>query len=234
MWAELLWGPGFDRPDTTSLLEKLIAPVVPTLGLQVLDLSPGLGGAVHRLINNFGFRMTVSEKYTAVDTLDRGGFVLPFDLEKDALPEEHYDCIVLCDGFCSLHNKIDALGRLYAALKPQGHLFLLDYVLGGKRDRSGKLRHWLGSEKKEPWNIRQFQLSLEGVGFSVAVCDDISDRYKALVLKKWSHCLPELKRHAVTRAFKQTVLSEAERWFSVLSILNDGSLRVYQIHAEKV
>ncbi len=230
---EQLWGVGFARPNSISLLEELIAPIVSTLGVRVLDLSPGFGGESRRLINSFGFQVTVSDKYTTPLAVEAGSEVqvVSIDLENDRLPSASYDCVVMCEDFCILNNKIDVLGKLRETLKPEGHLFLLDCVLGRKRDSSGRLGHWLSEGKKQPWNLRQFEISLEGVGFDLHSIKDVSEQYKKLVLLGWSAYLPELKREGLSQAGKREVLAEAERWFSVLSFLNNQSLQICRFHA---
>lgn len=160
--------------------------------------------------------------------------VASFNLDTDAIPADQYDCVMMCEGFCTLSNKVDALGKLMKALKPQGHLFLLDCILGGSRDLSGGVRQWLRDENKQPWSLRQFELSFEGLGFEMKTADDISDRYKTLVLWGWAGFLQILQKNKPDRNARKEILGEAERWFRFLGLLESRGLRVYRFHAVKI
>lgn len=235
-FLESLWGEGFDRPDCTRMLEELIAPVVSTVGAHFLDLSAGYGGSCRSLIDDFGCTITISKHYTTPPVVSAAEkvTVASFDLDSDTLPAEHFDCAMMCDGFSMLSNKISALGNLRNALKPQGHLFLLDCILGNARDLSGGVRHWLHDEKKQPWSLRQFEVSCEGLGFEMMTADDISDRYKTLVLKGWRGYLQILQKNKPDRDAKEMILKEAERCFRFLNLLDSHGVRVYRFHAVKI
>lgn len=235
-FLESLWGEGFDRPDCIRILEELITPVVSTVGTQFLDLSAGYGGSCRYLIDDFGCNITISNHYTTplVVSAAEKIKVTSFDLDTDILPAEQFDCVMMCDSFSMLSNKISALGSLRKALKPDGHLFLLDCILGNARDLSGGVRQWLRDEKKQPWSLRQLEVSFEGLGFAMMTADDISDRYKALVLRGWIGYLQILQKNKPGRDAKEVILKEAERCFRFLSLLESQGVRIYRFHAVKI
>ncbi|MBN4016545.1 hypothetical protein JYT88_01835 [Rhodospirillaceae bacterium AH-315-P19] len=245
-----LWGPGFTSPGGEEFAIELIKPLAPTSAMSLLNLDAHLGGSARTIANVYkmwvnafepdeslariGMEMSEREgmvKRAPVEFCDREG--LSERLTKD---RRQYDCVFSKDGFYRVANKDALFEAIYKHLKQNGQFLFTDYVLPEGAEVSPEAVAGLASEKGEQhlWTVKQTLKSINRFEFEVHISEDMTDRYRGMIVRAWANYLVHLKQHSqLTPAMGEALLREVETWVRRVLAFDRGGLRIHRIHVVK-
>jgi hypothetical protein len=92
---------------------------------------------------------------------------------------------------------------------------------------------WAAREAFPPvlWTIAQYNDCLTSLGFDIRVVEDITLRYRGMIVAGWAHLIKEVDLRALARSHLRAVVDEAELWALRIAALECGALHVYRLHA---
>lgn len=245
--AELVWGDGFIGPSGGEQILNMVKPMGLDPSMSVLDLSAGLGGGARLVAQTFGVWVTGLESSANLTELGkrqskRAGMskkapIEECDLENLDLTGRSYDCIYAREIFFTVRHKVDLLQSLFDALKTDAELAFTDFVLRQPDKKSEAIKSWIEGEpvKPHPWSIEEMMEALRDLHLDVRVNEDITEAYRALVVKGLEELIDRRKRRGRVRAkFAPAMLEEAELWARRVEAFDSGDLKVYRFLARKL
>lgn len=243
--TEVIWGDGFIWPGAADYFLDLVKPFGLTPALSVLDLSAGLGGGTRALTVKFGvwveglepspvLAAQAMEKSTMAGLAKRAP-VHSYDPETVELPKGKYDCVLAREAFFSVLNKSGLFKSIERALKDKGQIIFTDYVLSKPNLESAAVADWKNKEASVVWphSIDEYKALITQLGLEMRICDDMTDRYRALIMSGWGHFMGMLKDNRLPPKIMLQVVEEAELWFSRMKAFESGDVRLYRFHLLK-
>ncbi len=236
--AEWLWGAGFVHPDSAAEALDLVRPFNLERNSRLLEISAGLGGAAVAVSSKFGCRITGLERdpemvRRSAKTVSRspdvsmkllGGGPYKF-------PEPRSDHVY---GRFALHDMPDRekfLDGLGGAMKPGGHLALVEYIPA--QPNSPHLKAWATRLKRpsDPWTIDKWRQVLGSLGFDLRIEEDISEPHRKMILSGWAQLLGSNRLAGRKKRQLSPLVDEAERWMLEAAAIESGALRVNRLYA---
>ena len=243
--AQEIWGAGFSSPGEEAYILGMVKSLGLTPAMSVLDLGAGLGGAGRVMAQNFGCWVTSLEsdpdlmsagnEISVMAGMGKKAPVEALDPENPELKENAYDCVFSQEALFLLPDKAQILQQIDGALKEKGQLLLTDFVFAEGAEDGGALVQWIKSEPREPkpWTSEQYASHIKDLGYDVRVIEDISDRFKAMVLQGWAAFLSSIESSGLDHAKGAALVAEVELWTRRVQALDSGQLRVCRFHALK-
>ncbi len=243
--AQKIWGEGFSSPGEETYILGLVKTLGLTPAMSVLDLGAGLGGAGRVMAQNFGCWVTALEAKPELaqagnEISTKAGMakkapVEAFDPVTVELKQNAYDVVFSQGALFTTAGKERLLQQVAAALKDRGQLLFADFVKADAVADDGPLSEWIQSEPVEPrlWSAQDYSHYIETLGMDVRVVEDISDRFKGMVLQGWAGFLSSIEETGLDHATGAALVTEIELWTRRTQALDSGELRVCRIHAIK-
>ena len=210
---------------------------------EVLELGAGLGGAARSVVAAFQVSVTgLEESRELIDAGERLAarsgqshlvVMQPFDPELVELPARRFDRVLCRELLSSLVPKARLLGEIMRALHSDGELLISDFVIAaeGAIPTGCGLRH--------PWTAGAMVQLLKESGYEIRSVDDMTDWYLRLVrdgfrrvegsVPPFSEADPE-----EARILRTALTRELDFWTRRAVLLQDGQLRYYRFHAQKI
>jgi cyclopropane fatty-acyl-phospholipid synthase-like methyltransferase len=123
----------------------------------------------------------------------------------------------------------DLLMALAGALRPGGHLVLVDVVASARLDAERpEVAAWSRAEWRQPDPPTEAAMTtaLVQLGFDVRVTEDMSGRHMRMVVQAWKESLKRMKEHRPDRLRAAALVAEAEVWMRRLRLMHAGQLRL--------
>lgn len=240
--SQSVWGKGYSTPGGEAYVLDLVKSLGLTPAMSVLDLGAGLGGAARTMAQQFGCWVTAMEADVDLATAgmllsDKAGLakkapVQECDFTSLDLKEGTYDCVFSNGVLFTVEDKDQLLEQIGGCLKDRGQLVVSDYVAA---DAEQLPADWIASESipPKPWTVENYSASLEKLGYDVRVVEDISDRFKQVVVRGWTKFLSSIEGAGQQDATKRALVPEIELWTRRVQAVDGGQLRVCRIHALK-
>jgi SAM-dependent methyltransferase len=236
--AEWLWGAGFVHPDSAAEALDLVRPFNLERNSRLLEISAGLGGAAVAVSSKFGCRITGLERdpemvrrsaKTVVNAPDVSMKLLAGGPYKFPTPRSDH-----VYGRFALHDMPDRekfLDGLGGAMKPGGHLALVEYVPA--QPDSPHLKAWTTRLKRpsDPWTIEKWRQVLGSLGFDLRIEEDISEPHRKMILSGWAQLLESNRLAGRKKRQLSPLIDEAERWMLEAAAIDAGALRVNRLYA---
>ncbi len=241
--SEKMWGEGFVTPGDVEVNKMLIAPLGLNKQMSVLDLSAGLGGRMRLTAEETGAYITGFEPDPSI--AERGmqlsvkagkskhASITHYDPSKLVL-DRSYDCVLARETF----YRVPSRGLFYTAIakhtKPRAQLAFTDYVVDPEyRDHPAMLA-WKENEKlANPIGLDENVEAWAKVRFSIRVHEDLSDYYKAEVIRGMGRLMKflasDVKPDAETG---QSVLRRIDTWKYRLAAM-DAGMKFYRFYGTK-
>ena len=150
--------------------------------------------------------------------------------------QRQYDCVLSKEGFYRVENKDALFEAIYKHMKQNGQFLFTDYVLSEDGEISPETVAGLASEKGAPhlWTVKQTLASINRFEFEVHISEDMTDRYRQMIVRAWENYLGHLKQHPqLTPAMGEALLREVEIWVRRVLAFDRGGLRIHRIHVVK-
>ena len=238
--AQWLWGAGFHVPGGEEHVLSLVTPFALNPAMSMLYLGAGLGGGARAIATKYATYVTALE---ADDGLARRGMemstlqgmqkrapVTVYDPKALELREHAFDCILARQSTYTLEDKERLLKPLVAALKPRGHLLLMDYVVAAK---GPALEAWQRQQRRPVhlWTAAQYDECLRRLGLDSRVTEDTTATFRQLILSGWAQMLNTIDLPSQPKQHLVAIVEEAERWVRTVAALDAGGLRMYRFYA---
>lgn len=243
--AELLWGDGFLLPGGAEHLLDLIEPLQLEPGMDLLDLSAGLGGAGRIVMEATGAWVTGLEP--SLETARRGAALARQARTFRKASVQHYvpDALELASGafdaalgrFATyqLGERERFLRAVCSGLKADGRLLLVEYVLGPKANGETEIAAVAGRAEYVPplWSREQYVDCLMGAGLEPGFAEDLTAVHRSLVIAGWHRLLAELDIGALSRTDRIALVEEARLWAQQVAAIDGGALEIACFYATR-
>lgn len=247
--AQYIWGPGYcgpGGPEHIIAMSKLLAL---NAELSMADIGAGLGGPARTLAEEFGVWMT---GYEQSETLVKAGNELStmagmakkaplqhFEPGPNFKFERRYDRAFLKESLHMIEDKSDLLAKLEDAIKPDGLVLIIDYVLGDEAVvGTADYRAWRAGEPHKVYMVTQQELAgaVTKSGLALRVNEDQSQSQIELITRAWKgvdQVAARLMENPDERHLVKTLLHEAELWARRVAMLQSGKLKLVRMLGAK-
>jgi phosphoethanolamine N-methyltransferase len=243
--ADELWGDGFLLPGGEEEVLRLAAPLGLSEASSLLMLGVGAGGAARVVVNELGVWISGHETDPALVAvaawrLPRAGAavakrasVAHWDPESGRFRHRAFSHAMALETLRGAPGRPVAPGQLLlalaGALRPHGHLVLVDVIATPRLDRGDPaLAAWAAAEGRTavPPTAAALTAALAELGFDVRLTEDISARHMRLAVQGWKRLVRELALHRPVPSRAAAVVAEAEVWLRRLRLMHAGQLRL--------
>lgn len=245
--AEMVWGTGFVGPSGAQEILDMVKPMGLDPSKSILDLSAGLGESSRLVAQTFGTWVTGMEasptlaaqgnQKSVMAGLSKKAPVKQYDPETLDLDGGTFDCIFAREAFFTVKAKAQLIETLVGALKTHGELAFTDLLLRESDLKSDAIKKWKKGESVEPhpWSVDEMLEALRSHHLDVRVNEDITESYRALVVKGLEQLIStNRRRKRVDEQLGETLMAEAELWARRIEAFDSGDLRVYRFLARKL
>jgi hypothetical protein len=241
--VESLWGPDCAMPGGGDELVRLAAVLGPSSATTILLVEAGEGAPARRLATEFGAWVAGVEADPALVAMaqkraERAGAAIKrasvdaWDPEKPEFRAGfHHHAIALEP--LALAEPAPFASALSKAMKPYGHLVMLELLTGELPIEGASLAQWMAAEgrRQAPQTEQHVARCLGRAGFDVRVADDVSDRHRRQCLLGWRGALRLMADRKPSSALAGAFVAEAERWLRRVRLIEEGRLRMVRWHA---
>jgi len=243
--SQSLWGPGCTLPSSEAFTTRVMAGLKLDRKNTILNLAPGLCGTALQLVEKKKIWIEAVEPDPvlhehAVRTLHTSKFGNHIDLREEdfaslTLPPLRYHTIFARERLFSSFHKQRVIDQVCRALRSEGQLMLIDYMVKEEGSQDEAIKDWYELERHgiDPWSVRTYRQALSQAGVSVKTCDDFSEFLIREIKDAWLRMLDNIK----TGEFKPTdvdaLLYGGNLWHARLRALQSGELRLVRIFARK-
>lgn len=244
--AEMVWGTGFVGPSGAKEILEMVKPMGLDPSMSILDLSAGLGESSRLVAQTFGTWVTGMEasptlaaqgnEKSVMAGLSKKAPVKQYDPETLDLDGGTFDCIFAREAFFTVKAKAQLIETLVGGLKTHGELAFTDILLRESDLKSAAIEKWRKGEPVEPhlWSVDEMLEALRGHHLDVRVNEDITESYRALVVKGLEDLIASHRRRKrVEEQMGEALIAEAELWARRIEAFDSGDLRVYRFLARK-
>lgn len=246
--SQRVFGRGFVAPGGADTAVEMVK----SLGLDpvqsVLDLTMGAGGFSAALASRYGVWITGYERNPAL--FDQAAVELPaiksgdqvranfYDPETVELPRKKFDVVLFVDEMHRIQDRVGMIEKIHQSMKDWGQFLLGDYVIPDDSPPSKRLEAWLQS-RGEPvtlWTRSQYETALSNQGFDVRVIRDVSQNQVELIRRDFAEFVAALnadRQVTETRVGREALMSLAEDWSRLASLLQAGELQLMRFVSMK-
>lgn len=242
---EQLWGMGYTTPGGAERVKQL----APLLGLDekksLLLLGAGLGGISETMVEETGVWVTGFEPdkelaKLGMESMKRAGLQrkapIRFDpMEGLKLKPKSFDAMMAFDSIHSVTDKKALFTSVTEALRLDGEMLFVSYVLPDTNPPSEKIETWAKQQTLTPhlWPAEAMLAMLNSLNLDVRPPDDVTRDYRNCVLKAWMGFLSNMKREELLDK-ADDVMSECARWADLITAIDRGGLKVMKFHCIKL
>jgi phosphoethanolamine N-methyltransferase len=248
--ADELWGNGFVTAGGEEEVLRLVVPLGMTEASSMLLLGAAAGGAAQVVVKKFGAWVSGHEADPALVAvaawrLQRSGklvarraSVVPWDPRAPVFRRRAFNHAFALEALRGAPGRpvpvAELLLALAGALRPGGHLVLLDVVATGRLDPTDpEVKLWAEVEGRTTDLLTETSLTaaLVELGFDVRVTEDITARHMRLAVQGWKEVVRTLSTSPPDHQRATAVVDEAEVWMRRIRLMHSGQLRLVRWHA---
>lgn len=242
--AEQLWGESCITPGGVEFTVELARPLNPAPGVNILEMTAGLGGGTRAIANSFGLYVTgvdgdadlaiAGQLRSASLGMERRASIRAIDLDGFELKPASFDGILAREAFYMVADKARLFASIARGMKPGASMIFTDLVLTGKRQMSPPMQRWMAAERSVPHLITPPQMGEQlQQFFTVRAADDITLVYRSMILSGLLHFAGQLKAKRVPRQLLEWTSREVEYWARRVALFERKELAVYRFHVER-
>ncbi len=243
--ADSLWGDGLLLPGGEEEVLRLAVPLGLSEASSLLLLGAAGGGAARAVTGRLGPWVSGHEADPALAAvaalrLQRAGkevarraSVVPWDPRAPVFRRRGFDHALALEALRGAPGRPvtvpELLVALAGALRPGGHLVLVDLVAAGPLDQNDPLvREWAEAEGRSRDMPTEAALTaaLAELDFDVRIAEDISARHMRLAVHGWKTLVHGLGGSHPERAYAAALVAEAEVWMRRLRLMHSGKVRM--------
>lgn len=242
--TDALWGAGYQFPGGEIETLRLAKPMGLSKASSLLLIGAGGGGPACSLAVQLGVWVSGFESdpdlvAAAVERIEHRNLTKRAQIESWNPFEPNFREHFYHHGLAlePLHGSQPerTLTAIAAALKPSGHLMMIELVADSPLDPANPVvAAWAHLERRDaralPTEVAITRI-LGRLGFDVRVAEDVSDRHTHQALTGWRSTVRAMENVPPTRREAMRCVQEAELWMLRLRLLQHGSLRLVRWHA---
>ena len=242
--TDSLWGDGFQFPGGEIETLRLAKPLGLSAATSLLLIGAGGGGPACALAAQMGawvsgFESDPNLVAVAIDRVAHRNLVKRAQIETWNPDEPHFREHFYHHGLAlePLRGSLpeQTLSAISAALKPSGHLMMLEIVADTPLDPANAIvSAWARLERRDirrlPSEVSITRI-LGRLGFDVRVAEDVSQRHIHQALMGWRTNVRSMENSRPSRREAMRYVEEAELWMLRLRLFQLGWLRLVRWHA---
>jgi SAM-dependent methyltransferase len=240
-----IWGEGFRGPGGAPFALDLVKPFAINNSMSVLDFGCGAGGPARAIAREFDVWITGIERdreqvelgklLSTKAGLERRAEVIAYDPEHFVSRSGGFDCILSVDTLFRFESREVILARLENCLKTRGQLTVCDYVRADQAAVDDPLIvAALGEQTPPLWTKGEYEKRFTDLNFDLRVSEDISDKFRLMVLVALDQVTKVPEGRAVIRTFPDAFMAEVANWERKLSAIESGVLKVFRFYGIKM
>lgn len=244
---EKMWGAMHVLPGGDAVLDMLLKPIGLDKQTEVLDLSAGLGGLLHKAASEFGAYVTGLEPNPALairanEILVRSGrskseaiaYYTPDNFVAAKTVTKVYDCVIAREIFYRVKDKHKFFTALAVCTKPQAQVTFTDYVVNPEDRSKPAIAAWLAFEENAaPLGLVEMAEAWAQANFKLRVHSDQTHFYRREVLlglQRFATFLASgIRPDEETR---QDILRRMELWTYRLAAIEQG-MKFFRFYGTK-
>jgi cyclopropane fatty-acyl-phospholipid synthase-like methyltransferase len=241
--TDALWGEGYQFPGGEAETLRLANPLRLTAASSLLLLGVGGGGPACSVASHLGawvsgFEADPGLAAAAAERIAHGNLskrvqIETWDVNNPSFRKHFYHHGL---GLEPLHGSHPGkmLSAIAGALKPDGHLMMLELVADKPLDPANPVvASWARLERRDPTKVPTEALItgiLRRLHFDVRVVEDVSQRHIEQVLTGWRNSVRSMEGERPTSRKAMCCVEEAEMWLLRMRLFQIGSLRLVRWH----
>lgn len=243
-----VWGAGNYKPGGEDHILGLAKPFGLNPSLTVLEFGAGLGGGTRALVNEFGVWVSALEPTAALARagkelsikagLEKKADIVRYDPDGFEPKPGSVDCILSSESMYLVADKLKLLKALERSLKSRGQLSMTDFVRRDEIAIDDPRLQGLGLTPDEPTYFSsgaEYAKWLRELDFDLRVNEDITDRYRKMVMEGWVDFTQSGgERAAHAKAMPDSLVMEVELWTRRVAAFDAGALKVVRYYAIKL
>ncbi len=238
--AQLVWGDGFVVPGDAESTIELVQAFGLDSSSNMLEIGSGVGGGTRAIASQFGAYVTgfdiepelgaAATVQAEVHSLDRKAAVHPLDPDNAEFKPEFYTGALIRDTLYRIPDKMAFMQKVVGALKPSGHLVIVDLFFADDADTT-EMDRWRDGERSEAygWHIEEAQDVLAKLSIDVRMTADESDAYSAKILDTWKGFVGYVNDNPLPGDFVCPMIDEAEFWARRVAAIQSGNLKLWRM-----
>lgn len=242
--AQLVWGPGYDKPGGPDYVLSLVKPFGLDPSKSMMEFGSGLGGGARTVSKTFDVWVTgyeadselshAGKQLSIVAGIDRKADMQRYVADEFDLKPNSFDCILSSESLHAFESKYEILSSLQKGLKSKGQLSMTDFVLApGVAPNDKRLRD-MQATPVDLWRPDQYEQRMSELNLDLRITEDITDNYRKMILQGWMNFAQgDQTTFATAKAHPGAVVAELNLWTKRLEALEKGLIRVQRFYAIK-
>lgn len=238
-----LFGEGMTRCIPDDVKSRMTQPLGINKTLSVSELGSGLGGFARWVASEYNAYVTgydedptlqdAAIEMTTMAGLNRKVNFFHGDFENFAPKERSANIVYAAEALFCVKNKRDCFTTIRRMLKPPGQFMMSDYMLDGVAADDPVLADWQKAEPLTPHllDVQETRKLLTDIGFEVSIAENVTDTYKANVLRAFSDYAKRTGNGEKSGHLHGWILKEGELWTRRIQMMDEGHLKVFRIYA---
>ncbi len=238
--AQMVWGDGFVVPGNAESTTELVNAFGLDSSTNMLEIGSGVGGGTRAIASQFGAYVTgfdiepelgaTATVQAEVHSLDRKAAVHPLDPDNAEFKPQFYTGVLIRETLYRIADKKAFLNKIVAALKPGGHLLIIDLFFADDADAS-EMDRWRDGERSEAygWQIEEARDVLGKLSVEIRVTVDESDAYCAKILDTWNNFVAHVGDNPLPDDLVLPLADEAEFWTRRTAAIRSGNLKLHRM-----
>ncbi len=238
--AQLVWGDGFVVPGDAKSTTELVQTFGLDSSTNMLEIGSGVGGGPRAIASQFGAYVTgfdiepelgaAATVQAEVHSLDLKAAVHPLDPDNAEFKPGFYTGALIHDTLYRVPDKKAFLEKVVGAIKPSGHLVIVDLFFADDADAT-EMDRWRDGERSEAygWQIAEAKDVLYKLSIDVRVTADESDAYSAKILETWKSFVGHVDDNPLPGDLVLPMIDEAEFWARRVDAIQSGNLKLWRM-----
>lgn len=244
---EDIWGVGFLGPGGEEMTNDIVKPFGLNPEHSVLDISAQLGGAPIVISEKFDVWLTglqihedlveATRRRVSESPVHRKVKIEVLDRNRPKIAKKAFDRILAKDCLYLVEKKALMLKALHNAMRLDGQITIIDYVLPDDNPVPGAVQKWMEAENDQlflsPKTV--YPEYFDRLKLDMRIQDNISEQYHKEIINAFQQFTERLGQKKATATEEQMaiLMHEAELWARRAALLESGEIMAYRYFAIK-
>lgn len=242
---QTIWGEGYHRPGGPGFVLELVKPFALNKTMSMLEFGCGMGGSTREIGREFDVWMTGVErdplmveagrKLSTKAGMERRAEIQPYETEQFVSRPGGFDCILCAETLHAFDQREGLMTKMENCLKTRGQIVITDYVRGDQTPMDDAVsRAGFAEDLPALWTHMDYERRFKDLNFDLRVNEDITEKYRAMILSGVSAMTRSPEAKAVAKAFPEETITEVESWAKRVAAMDAGKLKVYRFYGIKM
>lgn len=242
---KVVWGEGFLSPGGTEEIDQIIKNTE-VIGMSVLDIGCGCGGAAFHLINKHGVKsvegidpeplvIKTAKQLASKNNLSNSAkfkCIKPGPLQ---YIDESFDIVFSKEAFLHISDKKTLIKDIYRVLKPGGMIFVSDWMRIDDNPPSKQMKDYIAAEGLEMLmcSLERYEELLKLSHFTDIEIRDRNEWYLQKAKKELEEIEGPLYQQVVDVIGTEETIGVIDIWKRLIGVLEIGEHRPGHFKAKK-